>query len=65
MLHAIWNNPAEREKKPCCCIRKKNIIAEAISLRKINGSGIQDTDGGPDFKWNQKFVFYHKKNYTV
>lgn len=65
MLHANWNNPAEREKNFLLQEDKKIIIAEAISLRKINGNGIQDTDGGADFKWNQKFVSYHNKNYTV
>ena len=52
MLHASWNNPAERGENLAAAgegKKKPTLIAETISLRKINGNGIQDTDGGADF----------------
>lgn len=53
---------SEKEKELVIAGEKK-AIAEAMSLRKINGNEIQGTDGGTDFKWDQELLSYHNKNY--
>lgn len=62
MLHANFNDPAEREKE-FADAGEKNIISEAISLRKMNRNGIEDRAGETDFKWVQELVFCCNQTY--
>lgn len=54
----------QRKKKNLLMQERKSIIAEAISLRRIDGNGIQDTDGGTDLKWDRELVFCCNRNYA-